>query len=175
MDAGGNNVVQVVAVRYDQPYQYFVVPYGLNIGDKEQVSDYWIHHEILRIRLAKDFVQQCPQYGCDVIHGEGQVLTVDAFESIDCSNPTLTNVPKDIDFVENTVEHLMRLHNRCNVEPAEPYVPVPNDFPYWNKIAADIFDVIEGVVYSWHLPNIVTPWSSNVGDVIFKCLGLKDH
>lgn len=175
MDSGGNNVVQVVAARYDNPYQYFVVPYGLNIANKEQVSDYWIHNEILRVRLSKDFVQQCPQYGCDVIHGEGQVLSIDAFESIEASNPSLTKVPKDIDFVENTVEHLMRLHNRCNVEPAEQYVPAPNDFPNWDKIAANIFGVIQGVVYSWHMPGILIPWSMNVGDVFLKCLGVKDH
>ncbi len=173
MDADGNPIAQVVAARYPQPYQYFVVPFGLNILDGTQVNDYWIHNEILRIRLAKDFVQHCPKYGCDVVHGKDQVLSIDAFETIEASNPGLTRVPNDIDIVDKTTDYLRRLHNRHNVSPREEYKATRDDFPYWNKIAADIFCRIDGYVST--TKDVLKAWTTNVGDAIANILIWDNH
>ena len=168
MDSDGNPIAQVVAARYPQPYQYFVVPFGLNLLDETQVTDYWIHNEILRIRLAKDFVQNCPKYGCDVVHGKDQVLSIDAFETIESSNPSLTRVPNDIDIVDKTTDYLRRLHNRVNVDPREEFKPVENDFPYWNKVAADIYCRVDGYVTS--AKYILKAWVVNAGDAMANLL-----
>ncbi len=173
MDDSGNFVAQVVAVRYKAPFQYFAVPHGLSLLDTDQVSDYWIHNEVLRIRLAKDFVQSCPKQGCDVIHGKNQVVCVDAFESIEASNPGLTSIPNDIDIVEKTTDHLRRLHNRVNVVPAEAHVPVADDFPHWNKIAAGIFGAVDHIVLEADIPAILASWTWNVGDAIANVLGFS--
>ncbi len=162
MDRNGSKIVQIVAANYNMEatddYQYFVVPYGLNIANEDQVEYYWIHANALFIKLNVDFVQDCPKYGCEVVHNKGQVIEVNAFDTIHSRKPSLADMPNEIDIVEKTTEHLMRIYN--STKRGKPHVRVPGDFPHWDRIACDIYDMVSEFVPLFYA------WTRNEGHVL---------
>ena len=164
MDLNGSKIVQVIAANYNMEatddYQYFVVPFGLNITNEDQVEYYWIHSNALFIKLNVDFVQDCPYHGCEVIHNKGQVIEVSAFDTIHSRKPSLADMPNEIDIVEKTTDHLLRIYN--SVKRGKPTVRVPGDFPHWDKIASNIFECVTEFVPFFHA------WTRNEGNVFAK-------
>ena len=168
MDNNGSMIVQVAAAAMVDDlangtgYRYFLVPYGLNVQDREQVSHWWVWDNFLNIRISKPFVQELSEQGCEVFHDKDCVIKVRAYEGDFKEIPN--GSPDEVDIVQKTVDELGRIHQRVNIR-GEAYLPVPDDFPYWNQVAGDIH----------RKSPFVYLWNRNIGDVFFNFFGFSDN
>lgn len=165
MDENGSMIVQVAAAALvddeSTGYKFYLVPYGLNLLDQEQVSHWWIWDNCLNIRVAKSFVEELPERGCEVFHDKDCVIKVGAYDGI--SKEVLYGSPDEVDIVQKTTDELGRIHQRVNIR-GEAYLPVPHDFPYWDRVAGDVHGKL----------GFENLWRRNIGDVFFNFFGFRD-
>ncbi len=166
MDSNGSMIVQVAAAAVEDEdangisCKFYLVPYGLNLQDKEQVAHWWVWDSSLNIRVAKPFVEEFAEGGCEVFHDKDCVIVVRAYDG--SLEEIFNGSPDEVDIVEKTVDELGRIHQRVNVR-GEAYLPVPHDFPYWHKVAGDVHSKT----------SYKQLWSRNVGDVFFNFFGFR--
>lgn len=142
-------------------YRFYLVPYGLNVLDQDQVAHWWVWDNYLNIRVAKAFVQELPERGCEVFHDKNCVIKVSAYK---CDPEKIPDgSPDEVDIVQKTTDELGRIHQRVNVR-GEAYLPVPHDFPYWHRVAGDVHGKLS-------FENL---WKRNIGDVFSNFFGFSD-